>query len=158
MMIESSPASILPSPVPTVDQQHDRSTWPTLASFFTSVFLTKTMNEWTALFIGTDACVAPVLDHRREIDGLGVTTHEPGFQLSPAEGEEGGIPCPAPSLSRTPGRKIGELYTQEGEGFLLDAGKDTRSFLEMAGIKKEEFDDLVSKGVVEVGDEVKSKL
>jgi alpha-methylacyl-CoA racemase len=41
--------------------QHDRSQWPVLKERFAEIFRTKTRDEWTAVFEGTDACVAPVL-------------------------------------------------------------------------------------------------
>jgi alpha-methylacyl-CoA racemase len=41
--------------------QHDRSQWPALKERFAALFKTRTRDEWTAIFDGTDACVAPVL-------------------------------------------------------------------------------------------------
>ncbi len=41
--------------------QNDRSGWPQLQKQFTEVFLTKTRDEWAAIFDGTDACTTPVL-------------------------------------------------------------------------------------------------
>ncbi|WP_409181443.1 CaiB/BaiF CoA transferase family protein [Amycolatopsis sp. VS8301801F10] len=41
--------------------QLDRAGWPTLRAAFTRAFLTKTRDEWTEVFDGTDACVTPVL-------------------------------------------------------------------------------------------------
>ncbi|MFI6338950.1 CaiB/BaiF CoA transferase family protein [Streptomyces sp. NPDC050535] len=43
------------------DRQHDRSTWPELRRRLERRFAQRTRDEWTALFEGTDACVAPVL-------------------------------------------------------------------------------------------------
>jgi alpha-methylacyl-CoA racemase len=42
-------------------RQNDRAGWPALRARFTTVFLTKTRDEWAAVFDGTDACVTPVL-------------------------------------------------------------------------------------------------
>ncbi len=41
--------------------QNSVADWPVLRERFASVFLTRTRDEWTAVFAGTDACVAPVL-------------------------------------------------------------------------------------------------
>jgi len=41
--------------------QMDRDQWPAMKERFTEVFLTKTRDEWTAIFEGTDACTTPVL-------------------------------------------------------------------------------------------------
>jgi alpha-methylacyl-CoA racemase len=41
--------------------QNDRSTWPELRRGIAEAFASRTRAEWTAVFEGTDACVAPVL-------------------------------------------------------------------------------------------------
>jgi alpha-methylacyl-CoA racemase len=41
--------------------QMDREAWPQMKERFAALFATKTRDEWTAVFEGTDACVAPVL-------------------------------------------------------------------------------------------------
>jgi alpha-methylacyl-CoA racemase len=41
--------------------QQDRSQWPALKERFAAIFKGKTRDEWTEIFAGTDACVAPVL-------------------------------------------------------------------------------------------------
>ncbi|MET7680475.1 CaiB/BaiF CoA-transferase family protein [Streptomyces sp. NPDC005423] len=43
------------------DRQHDRSTWPDLRRRLAERFAQRTRDEWAELFLGTDACVAPVL-------------------------------------------------------------------------------------------------
>ncbi|EGX96728.1 alpha-methylacyl-CoA racemase [Cordyceps militaris CM01] len=45
------------------DERGDEERWPELAALFTDIFKTKTRAEWEAVFDGTDACVAPVLDY-----------------------------------------------------------------------------------------------
>lgn len=49
-------------PHPGGEAQNDRSKWSKDRDAFAKVFATKTRDEWAALFDGTDACVAPVLD------------------------------------------------------------------------------------------------
>ena len=41
--------------------QYDRERWPQTAELFTKTFKSKTRAEWTAIFDGTDACVAPIV-------------------------------------------------------------------------------------------------
>lgn len=43
-------------------QQNDKRKWPEIKQLLTDTFLTRTRDEWAALFEGSDACVAPVLD------------------------------------------------------------------------------------------------
>src|SRR6201997_539390 len=42
-------------------QRDDPTTWPQLREAIARAFATRTRDEWTAVFEGTDACVAPVL-------------------------------------------------------------------------------------------------
>ncbi|BBY64784.1 CaiB/BaiF CoA transferase family protein [Mycolicibacterium helvum] len=44
-----------------VPNQFDVARYPEMRERFTSVFASKTRDEWTAIFAGTDACVTPVL-------------------------------------------------------------------------------------------------
>jgi alpha-methylacyl-CoA racemase len=41
--------------------QQDRSMWPLMQSTFADIFRTRTPDEWTAIFAGSEACVTPVL-------------------------------------------------------------------------------------------------
>jgi alpha-methylacyl-CoA racemase len=41
--------------------QYDVARWPELRRRFAAAFAARTREEWTAVFAGTDACVAPVL-------------------------------------------------------------------------------------------------
>lgn len=41
--------------------QHDREGWPKMKAAFAEVFRSKTRDEWSVLFKGTDTCVSPVL-------------------------------------------------------------------------------------------------
>jgi len=80
--------------------QYDQSGWPELRDRFASRFASRSRDEWTRVFAGLDACVAPVLSpaeapahpHNRArrtfIDVAGVTQ-----------------PAPAPRFGRTPARK-----------------------------------------------------
>jgi alpha-methylacyl-CoA racemase len=76
---------------------HDRRQWPELRRRFAARFRERTREEWSAVFAGTDACVAPVLSW----------SEARGHEHVIARGtivERHGVaqPEPAPRLSRTP--------------------------------------------------------
>ncbi|MBS0450902.1 MAG: CoA transferase [Proteobacteria bacterium] len=78
-------------------RQHDRKGWPVLREAFTKAFATRTRDEWTAVFEGSDACVAPVL----------TLAEAPAHGHNRARGsfvEVDGVvqPAPAPRFSGTP--------------------------------------------------------
>merc|ERR1719214_431893 len=82
-------------------EQMDRKGWPILQNKIAAAFLTKTRDEWSEIFRGSDACCAPVLNaeeaavhpHNVARNVYGATPESPGkFE-----------PNPAPKLSRTPG-------------------------------------------------------
>jgi alpha-methylacyl-CoA racemase len=80
----------------SVTDQYQRSRWPELRGELERVFLTRSRDEWTALFEGTDACVWPVLS----------MSEAPDHPINRSRGvftEVGGIiqPSPAPRFSRT---------------------------------------------------------
>jgi alpha-methylacyl-CoA racemase len=78
--------------------QFEVSGWPRLREALTARFATRTRDEWTEVFAGIDACVAPVLDpaeapwhpHNRfrnafvEVDGLVQPAPAPRFSRTPA--------------------------------------------------------------------------
>ncbi|MCB5906020.1 CaiB/BaiF CoA transferase family protein [Streptomyces pinistramenti] len=78
--------------------RNDLAAWAELRSAIAARFRTRTRAEWTAVFEGTDACVAPVLTLREA----------PAHPHLAARGtfiDHGGLtqPAPAPRFSRTPG-------------------------------------------------------
>jgi alpha-methylacyl-CoA racemase len=115
--------------------QNDRARWPELTARFAEVFRTRTRDDWTAIFEGKDACVAPVLElhevsfhaHNR-VRGL-ITTLAGVSQ-----------PAPAPRLSRTPGQVTGEGNPR---------GTETREILEALGYSPGEMGEYCRKGIVE---------
>lgn len=74
------------------------SDWPELRQLFTEHFASKTQEDWSRIFDGTDACVTPVLS----FDQVSSHPHnqERGSFIEDSSGEES--PRPAPVLSRTP--------------------------------------------------------
>jgi alpha-methylacyl-CoA racemase len=77
--------------------QHDRGQWPALKERFAAVFRTKTLDEWMAIFEGTDACVAPVLT-------IPEAVAHPHNAARGTFVEVAGVPqpAPAPRFDRTP--------------------------------------------------------
>jgi alpha-methylacyl-CoA racemase len=82
---------------PSVPGQMARDEWPAMKERFASVFKTKTRDEWSAVFDGTDACVVPVLSpweaHRHPHNAARSTFVEVDGAVQPG---------PAPRFSRTP--------------------------------------------------------
>jgi alpha-methylacyl-CoA racemase len=82
---------------PSLPEQMSRDDWPAMKERFALVFKTKTRDEWTAVFDGTDACVAPVLSPWE------AHLHPHNIARSTFVEVEGVIqPAPAPRFSRTP--------------------------------------------------------
>jgi len=79
--------------------QYDTQKWPEMIVRFAEIFMTKTREEWAAVFAGKDACVTPVL----ELDE--VEKHPHNSERKVFVSVDGFIrPTPAPRLSRTPGK------------------------------------------------------
>ncbi|MGH2829514.1 MAG: CaiB/BaiF CoA transferase family protein [Actinomycetota bacterium] len=78
--------------------REDPSNWKVIRDRLTTLFKTKTRDEWCALLEGTDICFAPVLSmseaHEHPHNKTRGTFVKPGGLLQPA---------PAPRFSRTPG-------------------------------------------------------
>ena len=75
----------------------DPTTWPELRERIADAFAGRTRDEWTAVFAGTDACVAPVLS-------LLEAQREPHLAARGTFAEHSGVvqPAPAPRFSGTP--------------------------------------------------------
>jgi alpha-methylacyl-CoA racemase len=114
--------------------QLDASSWPGMRERFAAVFRTRTRDEWTAVFDGTDACVAPVL-HMAEAPGhpqmaaRGTFLHQDGV-LQPA---------PAPRFLGTP---VGEPRRASAHG------ADTREALQRWGFSDDEIVRLAAAGTL----------
>jgi len=46
---------------PEFTEQFDRTLWPKQTARLAAVFLTRSRDDWAEVFLGTDACVAPIL-------------------------------------------------------------------------------------------------
>lgn len=75
----------------------DVTRWDALRSAVAARFRTRTRQEWTAVFEGTDACVAPVLSLRE-------APHHPHLAARGTYTDHDGLtqPAPAPRFSATP--------------------------------------------------------
>jgi len=105
-------------------KQHDRGGWPLLRQHFEAAFLTRTRDEWCAIFEGSDACVAPVLSF----------SEAPAHPQHLARGsfiKVGGVvqPAPAPRFSATPSAVAGPAPQRGEQGLaaLFDWGFDEAS-------------------------------
>ncbi|KAK5878386.1 hypothetical protein CesoFtcFv8_023798 [Champsocephalus esox] len=119
--------------------------WPELRRIFTERFASKSQEDWSQVFDGTDACVTPVLSFQQ------VSSHphnqERNSFLTDSNGEES--PRPAPVLSRTPAEP-----SLSANPFI---GEHTVEVLNEFGFKSEEIEQLMTLGVVK-GDAIKAKL
>lgn len=162
-------------PSPSRKTQHDRGTWPQLRAYLQECFGTKTREEWSRVFVGTDACCVPVLTPQE----AAVQAVEP--RLPAAEPEEGSsspspvaagivVPHPAPRLRRTPARAPGGSATftprddDPGAELLLTPGEHSADVLTAwCGLPADEVAALWRRGAVGGPDppggvEPKSKL
>jgi alpha-methylacyl-CoA racemase len=112
--------------------QHDAARWPELRARFAERFRTRTMAEWTEVFEGTDACVAPVVS-------LAEAHRHPHLVARGTFVSDNGVvqPAPAPRFSRTPAT-LGDPPAVPGQ--------HTRSALADWGI--DDVDALVERGVL----------
>lgn len=115
--------------------QMDKSHWPVMKERFAAIFKTKTREEWEAVFEGTDACVAPVLElpeapeHHHNVARGTFITDENGFVQ----------PAPAPRFSRT---------TAVVEGLPPKPGEHTDEILGEVGLSAAEIAKLREAGAV----------
>ena len=81
----------------TLPDRDDRAQWPAVAERLAAVFATRTRDEWTGVFGGTDACVEPVLEP-------GEAPQAPANAERDVFVEVDGVvqPSPAPRFDRTP--------------------------------------------------------
>lgn len=85
-----------------VPQQADTNAYVEMRALFTKCFATKTRDEWTRIFAGTDACVTPVLTwteaaHNDHLIARSTVVNVDGIDQA----------APAPRFSRTPSGPIG---------------------------------------------------
>ncbi len=119
---------------PVFAEQHTPANWPVFKARIGALIKTRTRNEWSAVFEGTDVCFGPVLDlaeaplHPHNV-ARGTFIDVAG-ELQPA---------PAPRFSGTP------APTPRPKS--PDCA-DTEAVLLAAGLSGDEYADLKDKGVV----------
>jgi len=116
------------------DAQHDRARWPELRARIAAAFATRTRDEWEAVFLGSDACVVPML-------GLGEAPRHPYNASRDVFLERDGVPqpAPAPRFSRT----VPEAGRAPGP-----VGADTEDVLAAWGLPATEIAELKAQGIV----------
>lgn len=121
--------------VDVADEQMDTDRWPAHIEAFRRAFLTRTRDEWAAVFSELDACVSPVLDLDEAPD------HEHNVQRGTFPiGPDGEIHiAPAPRLERTPG----DLRRREPR-----MGEHTGEVLADLGYSAGEIDGLEQNGAI----------
>ncbi|MBN1102644.1 MAG: CoA transferase, partial [Deltaproteobacteria bacterium] len=114
--------------------QNDARRWPEMTARFAATFRTRTRDEWMAVFEGSDACVAPVLDLQE------VARHPHTRERRVLSMGDGFLqPSPAPRLSRTPARIGGPCARK---------GANTRELLEALGYSEQEIESLCAMNIV----------
>eukprot|EP00164_Ancoracysta_twista_P005247 GFYU01007181.1.p1 GENE.GFYU01007181.1~~GFYU01007181.1.p1 ORF type:complete len:390 (-),score=96.16 GFYU01007181.1:22-1191(-) len=124
--------------------QMDQDGWPQMRKLFTDTFMTKTRDEWTNVFDGSDACVGPVLN----FEEARVHPHNVTRKIFQDVGGEYPEVCAAPRLSRTPAAPVSGRPHK---------GQHTVQTLREFGFSGEEIKALVDEGAVKVRDDA-SKL
>lgn len=112
--------------------QHDQDGWPGLRERFAVAFKARTRDEWSEVFLPSDACVAPVLSMAEAAEHP-LNTERDVFV------ERGGHyqPAPAPRFSRT---------GTETDGVPVLPGGQSRDVLTDLGF--DDAEDLIASGAV----------
>jgi alpha-methylacyl-CoA racemase len=109
----------------------DTSAWPQLRKAIADGFASRTRDEWSAVFEGTDACVAPVLS-------LSEAATHPHLAARQTFIDVGGVtqPAPAPRFSRTvaPSPTPPPTIGDDTADVLRDWGVDNVDALIAAGV------------------------
>ncbi|RMF24235.1 MAG: CoA transferase, partial [Deltaproteobacteria bacterium] len=115
--------------------QMDREAWPETRKVFAERFRSRTRDEWCAVFDGTDACVAPVLD----LDEAPKHPHNVARSTFVGGPKDAPLPAPAPRLSRTPGRAACDAPLP---------GQHSREIFSELGLSEEEIEEGIKTGAI----------
>lgn len=104
---------------PAFQAQQDSSAWPDLKSKLTTLFKTKTRDQWCEIMESTDICFAPVLNLEEAPNHPHNIARQTFIEL-----DEVVQPAPAPRFSRTQSEVQGPpaLAGEHSEEVLLDNG------------------------------------
>jgi len=111
-----------------------------LKTKLSEIFLTMNQSDWTRLFDGSDACVTPVLD---QDDAITHAQNQSRESFLP-----GGMPRPAPILSRTPANPSSTECN-------IAPGTHTREILLEAGYSAKSVQSFVADKIVAMPNESK---
>lgn len=119
--------------------QLDRSAWPVMRSVFAEVFATRTRDEWSVVFDGSDACVSPVLD-------LGEAPDHPHLRSRSTFVEVGGVrqPAPTPRFTSSDPRPPDTPVAVGGRG---------REALSEWGVTSALVDEWLERGLIQLADD-----
>lgn len=114
--------------------QMDRENWPVVKARFAEVIAGRTRDEWAAVFEGSDACVAPVLEPDEVPENRHMKARDSFMDIA-------GLvqPRPAPRFSATPPADPEPARA---------SGQDTRAVLGELGYSAARVDELLSRGAV----------
>ena len=111
-------------------EQYDTAKWPDHQEIFEELFQTKTRDEWSAVFEGTDACFAPILSLREAPE------HSHNQERKTFVTVDGVVqPGPAPRFSRT----VSEIQNPP-----TGPGEDDRQVLADWGLSEAEIDEYLT--------------
>lgn len=115
-------------------RQNDKDAWPKMNERLTTIFRSKTRDEWCKIMEGSDVCFAPVLD-------MGEAPAHPHNKQRGTFVEVDGVvqPGPAPRFSRTPSAIQGPPAA---------AGQHTVAALKDWGFTTSELDQLQKAGAI----------
>jgi alpha-methylacyl-CoA racemase len=97
----------------TLPDQHDHTRADELRAAFAAAFKSKTMSEWSEIFLGTDACVTPVLTYAEALENQHFRDRAAFTRIDGVD-----QPRPAPRFSRTPWSEPTPAQRIEGAAWL----------------------------------------
>jgi alpha-methylacyl-CoA racemase len=116
----------------TLPNRFNQSNWQELGEQFADRFSSGSQQQWSDIFVGTDACVTPVVT----MDEVMEDAHN-AFRGAVISSDSGYRPAPAPRFGRS------------GDPKDDNAANDIRAVMMNAGLTRDEVDRLVDTGIVE---------
>ena len=116
-----------------LESQYDRAMWPAMRAAIAARVMDKTRDEWTGLFAGSDACVAPVLS-------LAEARDHPQARARRSFARSGELERPAPA----------PRFSQAASGLAVapaEAARQPAHVLARFGLSESEIDALVRSGL-----------
>jgi alpha-methylacyl-CoA racemase len=99
-------------------RQYDETQWPRLRDLIAATFRTRSREEWTTHFAGSDACVAPVMSLREGITHPHVAARSSvvavGNAIQPGKAPRFASSTPGHAASPRPGQHTVDVLTEVG--------------------------------------------